>query len=187
MNRWRIAPFFLSVLFFMPTFGAGVMAQDVKLGYVFSDEIREKVSIFQQNQKRFESEAQRLQDDLRNLDGEIKRLRTELETQSVWISDERKTEVQTEIEEKVTERDQMARDIYRPQGRIDQLREQLTGPVVARMLEVIKQIGSDEGYTMIIDLSPGVVLYYEGLANLTQRVIDELNSSFAAETSETTP
>jgi outer membrane protein len=187
MNRWKTAPLFLAVLFFMPIFSTHLNAQEVKIGYVFSDEIREKVGFFQQNQKRFEEEALRLQDDLRNLDQEIKQLQTELETQSVWISDDRKTELQTQIQEKVSERDIMARDIYRPQGRIDQLRQQLTGPVVARMLEIIKQIGSDESYTMIIDLSPGVVLYYEGLANLTQRVIDDLNSAFAAETTETTP
>ena len=187
MKRWTSAPLLIPVLFFALGLNSTAISQDMKIGYVFTDEIREKVSIFQENQGRFEEEASRLRDDVRNVDQEIKRLKTELTTQSVWISDERKQELESTIQERVEARDELARNIFEPDGRIDQLRQQLTGPVVARMLEVIQTIGKNDEYTMIIDLSPGVVLYYEGLANLTDIVVQELNKAFAAETTEPSP
>ena len=66
MNQHGLTRLALPVLFFMSAFVGAAGAQEVKIGYVFTDEIREKASIFQRNQKRFEEQAQRLQDDIRN-------------------------------------------------------------------------------------------------------------------------
>ena len=79
------------------------------------------------------------------------------------------------ITAKQTEYEGFVQTIFGPEGRVAEKNSELVRPIVDKINLVLKQIGDDEGYTMVFDASIGGIVYAADGIDLTDRVLEELN------------
>ncbi|HNQ44466.1 MAG TPA: OmpH family outer membrane protein, partial [Candidatus Cloacimonadota bacterium] len=60
-------------------------------------------------------------------------------------------------------------------GRAEQRYRELIDPLTNKIHDIITRIAEDEKYTMILDVSMGVILYATPTIDITEQVLQELN------------
>jgi outer membrane protein len=105
---------------------------------------------------------------------EIEDLQNELRTKENILSQERKDALSATINEKLAELREFAKEADdKLQGSMDQR----TRAIIQEVRKIVEQIATADGYSVVFDKT--VVLYVAPAFDLTQRVLDELNRSYA--------
>ena len=107
----------------------------------------------------------------------LKRLQEQYESQSLLLSDAKKREKEQEIQNLIMKLRQFQQQKYDPQtGEIYKKQAELLQPVYDKINAVIKKIGEDEKYDLVLDTASGNILYVgDAIKDLTDRVLEELN------------
>ena len=147
---------------------------EVKIGYVDSNEIMINFEEVRQVQVDLEKEQRRLEGDFNNLVNRLDSLKHDYERQRLLMSETRRNEKENEITnmEKSVQKFQL--DKFGPEGEIYKKQNQLLKPVLGKIDAAIQQVGRDRGYDYILDAMSGALLYALDSHNLTEDVMDEL-------------
>jgi outer membrane protein len=125
---------------------------------------REAQQEFEREMERFRNEMERMGTDLDQL---ISRYQQQRQTLSPEARDRREEEIrrkETEYQQRVDEMEQQA----------VQKREELVGPILARMSEAIEEIRNEGGYTMIFDVASQAIVAADPELDLTDEVIRQV-------------
>ena len=186
-NRSLILLFFCLCLV-MGLGGEGAKAAlDVKIGYV------NFLRIFHEYEKTKELEAkltmeneadQKMLSERRQMiEKEIDRLKEELETQALMLSESAKEEKQADMERRIEELDDFS--AYIEQRMIDRearYTDEILKDLELRLSSVIKSVAEKEGYRFVFDSR---VLFYfspEKEFDLTDKVLAQLNEEYKLKT-----
>jgi len=164
---------FVIVLFFaIPGFG-----QKLKLGYVHSQKVLASFKDAIDVNKKIEEIDRQFQAEGRDLQENLKKLQDQYESQSLLLSDTKKREKEQEIQNLAMKLQQFQQQKYNPQtGEIYKKQAELLQPVYDKINAVIKKIGDDEKFDLILDTSSGNILHVSSaIKDLTDRVVEELN------------
>jgi outer membrane protein len=93
------------------------------------------------------------------------------------LSDARRKEKQDELNAKFTELGQFEREIWGPNGKVAQMNEQLTRPIITKIKEVVEKIAAAEAFSIIFDAADGNLVFGEPALDLTDRILAELNAT----------
>lgn len=161
---------------------APAQAQVIKIGYIDSIRIFENYSFARETQERFgrEIEAWRQESDDRLQ--AIEEQRAELKEQSLVLSEERRLELENELQRSLTEYDQFVQAFWGPNGKAASMNQQLTAEVIQKVRDVVEQIALDEAYDLVLDAADGNVIFAVKTLDLTDRVLDILNEEAAGST-----
>jgi len=118
---------------------------------------------------------------------EIRDMYNALEEQRAMLSEEAFDRRLSEIRQKEAEYQQFLQEVFAPGGKLEQLYSEVMDPFIRRVKEITQRIAQEEGYTVILDLASGMVLYYDEKDDLTQKVLNELNAEFIQAEIDTTP
>jgi outer membrane protein len=118
---------------------------------------------------------------------EIDRLVSELRSQSLMLSDEKRKEKEAEIEARQREYQVFIEDIFGPEGRAARKEAELWQPVFDKVNEILDRIGSQQDYTMIFDSASGALVYADRATDITDEVLEELNKGTIGIGEEPTP
>ncbi len=150
-----------------------VMAQ--KFGYVQSQKILAQYQEYVDAQNKlneirngYDSEYQKMLKDYQDMLQEI-------DSQSLLLSPEKKQEKMQAAQEKAASIEKFKYDKLGPQGEFYQKSMELTKPIIDKINALIAKVGKDEGYDYIFDASSGALVYAAPEADLTDRVLEELN------------
>jgi Skp family chaperone for outer membrane proteins len=159
---------------------APAQAQVVKIGYIDSIRIFESYSFARETQDRFgrEIEAWRRESDDRLQ--AIEEQRAELKEQSLVLSEERRLELENQLQRSLTEYEQFVQAFWGPNGKAASMNQQLTAEVIQKVRDVVEQIALDEAYDLVLDAADGNVIFAVKTLDLTDRVLDILNEEAAA-------
>ncbi|MCB5259842.1 MAG: OmpH family outer membrane protein [Candidatus Cloacimonetes bacterium] len=165
----------LSILILALLSIAAIYAQNAKLGYVNTDQI-----LFDSNEaaeiaRLFQLDRQNWSNQIRSLDEEIKQMERDFEIRRLSISEASKRELQGQIDSKKEEAGRLLEEYFGENGRAEQRYRELIEPLTKKIHDIITKIAEDEKYTMILDVSMGVVLYASPAIDLTDQVLQELN------------
>ena len=161
--------------------GANPVAAQLKLGYIDSQKILEKYKEAQDAQKQLQELNKRWEDEAKNMQQELQTKLEDLESQALLLSDERKKEKETELQNLQIRLQQFQQEKWGAQGEVYSKRAELMQPVIDKINTVIKKIGTDEKYDYIFDVVNGNILHVSASQpDLTDRVLEELNKSVAA-------
>lgn len=164
-------------------FGLGPATAQLKMGYVNSNKILEKYKEAIDVRKQLADLNEQWKQEARDKEKNIQGLQEQLESQSLLLSEERKTAKQQEIQNLYLEYQQFLQDKWNPQGGEAVKKEvELIQPVYDKINAAIKKIGDAEGFSYIFDVVAGNVLY-AGVdqIDLTDRLIEELNKNLGGE------
>ena len=167
--------------------GANSASAQLKLGYIDSQKILEKYKEAQDAQKQLQELNRRWEDEAKNMQQDLQNKLEELESQALLLSDERKKEKETELQNLNIRLQQFQQEKWGNQGEVFTKRAELMQPVIDKINTVIKKIGADEKFDYIFDVVNGNILHVSALQpDLTDKVLEELNKTVAAKPASTT-
>ena len=172
-NLTKAALIFCIILFFaIPGFGQGL-----KIGYVHSQKVLASFKDALDVNKKIEEIDRQYQAEGREMQDNLKKLQDQYESQSLLLSDAKKREKEQEIQNLIMKLQQFQQQKYNPQtGEIYKKQAELLQPVYDKINVVIKKIGEDEKYDLILDTASGNILHVsDAIKDLTDRVLEELN------------
>lgn len=162
----------LVLLVAAPGFG-----QKMKIGFVHSQKLLTTFQDALDANKKLEEIDRQWKTEGMEMQKEIERLNDQFETQSLLLSEAKKKEKQQEIQNLYMKIQNFQQEKYNPQtGEIYRKQAELMQPVYDKINDVIKKIGEDEKYDLILDTAAGNILHVsEAITDLTERVLEELN------------
>ena len=122
--------------------------------------------------------VERLRDELKQMDDELRQMQEKLDKQRLFLDNEQK-ELQMRNEIRLKQ-EEMSAQAGRGQEAIDEKRKELGEPIIREIEELIKKIGREEGFSMILEKGL-VTLYVDPKYDLTDRVLKTLNDNYDKE------
>lgn len=154
----------------------GAARGEVRIAYVNSETILEQSKEAQNALAGFTRDVEgwnkEAQDRRKGLDD----LTRELAQQAPMLSDERRRELEQDLQRKLTEYDQFIQSIWGPNGLVVKRNEEVLRPIVTKIQLELQTIGAEEGYDIVFDAADSNVLYADPALDLTARIIEKLNS-----------
>ncbi|MGH7493302.1 MAG: OmpH family outer membrane protein [bacterium] len=178
-------------LFGMGVISAALMAfayptaAQIKIGYVDSQKILESYKEAQDAQKQLAEVNKGWEDEARNMQRELQTKQDELESQALLLSDEKRKEKETDLQNLYLRFQQFQQEKWGQQGEAYKKQNELMKPIIEKVQTVIKKLGADEKYDYIFDTIAGNIVYAgTGQPDLTAKVIEELNKAAGATTTK---
>lgn len=163
------------------------VSAQLKVGYIDSQKILESYKESQDAQKQLASLNEQWQQEAKNMEQDLREKQDQLESQSLLLSEEKKTEKAQEIQNLYIRFQQFQQEKWGPQGEVYNKQKELMQPVLDKINASIRRIGAEDKFDYIFDVVAGNILYAsDDQPDLTQRVLDELNKGLAA-AGKTTP
>jgi len=166
------------VLFFLMISGI-LLGGTIKIGYVDSNRILAEYKGTKDLEAQYNKVIQEWQKKAEDMKKDILDMQSELQSQSLLLSDDAKMRKMEELQTKQQKYEQFLQDIWGPNGKAKQKNEEIMKPLIEKINTILQKIGKDKGYTIIFDIAGGSVVYTEEGLDLTDKVLEELNKEFA--------
>ena len=160
------------IIFFL-SFGS-ILFAELKIGYIDSNAIMGSFEEVKQVQVDLEKEQRRLENELNNLMTRLDSLNQDYERQRLLMSETRRKEKENDLRKLEENIQKFQMEKFGPEGEIYRKQNQLLKPVLAKIDEAIKMVGSEQGYDFILDAMSGALLYALDSHNLTEDVLEQL-------------
>lgn len=102
----------------------------------------------------------------------IEKLKNEIDKQSSVLSADARKSKEDELEKMIRDYQRMVSD---SQNEVKKKEGELTGDIIKELREIIEKIGSEEGYTVILEGSEGQILFAKKDIDLTDVVLKKHN------------
>ena len=149
---------------------------ELKIGFIDSDQIFANYQKTKEAQASFEREVLDLSKTAREKKDEIDTMQRKLEQQGPMLSEAKRDEQNRILSQKVGEYEKFVQEQWGPGGRISRLNEEYLKPIIDRVHAIVASIGTDEGFSLILDAADGNVVYGDKSLDLTDRVLSELRT-----------
>jgi outer membrane protein len=156
-----------------------VRAQTLKVGFMDSDRIFAEYPKTKEVQEAFNREVQDLSKAARDKKVEIDELQRKLDQQSPMLSDAKKDEQNQLLQKKIGEYEAFVQANWGPSGKISKLNEEYLRPIVDRVHNIVTIIGTEDGYSLILDAADGNIVFGDKQLDLTDRVLSLLKTEDA--------
>jgi len=148
-------------------FASAGLAQ-MKVGVINSQDVLEKSSEGKRIMARLQEADKQNQAKVSNLDDQIRKLQTELNTQRITMTEEAIMAKTADLDRKNTERKRMAEDAY---SSMNDLTQRLFKKLQDELIPVVEQIGKERGLDIVFDLGRSGAVYWSPAIELTVEVI----------------
>jgi outer membrane protein len=146
------------------------------IAYIDSERIRSEYEGARDIQSQLEASVTDWRTQAREMEGEIDGMISEYQSQKLLLSDQAVREKEIAIQEKQRALDKFLNDVWGVGGLAVQREAELWQPVIERINTILRQIGSEGEYAMIFDAATTGIVYAAPGIDLTQEVIDQLNT-----------
>ncbi len=159
----------LVVLLFCPIILNAEMV--LKIAYVDTQRVLEECSSGKEAKKSLEKYVKDEQVKIDNRESEIKKLQKELE-ENIMLSEEGKKEKESLINQKFKDYQELAGVAKK---KLDDMQKDLLKPIIKEINDIIKKIGTEEGYSVIFEKNYSYLLYYSQDLDLTDKIIKRID------------
>lgn len=160
-------------------------AQAFKVAYINTDKVIAECNDTKEIQRVFTAERQNWEAQIKDLDDTAKQLEADFDKKKLTMTQSGKTEAQAKIDAKKAERDRLVDEFFGENGTAKQRYQELIEPVTKKINSIIERLAVDENYSLILDVSTGVVLYAKQNMDITDQVIAEMNKGLESTTGST--
>jgi len=161
----------------LPTLGS---AADLKIGFIDSERIFAEYPGTQEAQRSFNREVQDLTKTAKEKKAEIDDLQRKLDAQGPMLSEAKRDEQNQVLQKKIGDYDAFVQKNWGPQGEVSKMNERFLKPIVDRVHKIVTAIGTDEGYSLVLDAADGNIIFGDKTLDLTDRVLDSLKKEDAS-------
>ena len=161
----------------LPALGS---AADLKIGFIDSERIFAEYPGTQEAQRSFNREVQDLTKTAKEKKAEIDDLQRKLDAQGPMLSEAKRDEQNQALQKKIADYEAFVQKNWGPQGEVSKMNERFLKPIVDRVHKIVTTIGTDEGYTLVLDAADGNIIFGDKTLDLTDRVLDSLKKEDAS-------
>ncbi len=151
-------------------------ADEIRIAHVDSKLIFEGYKGTRKAQEEYDRQVAKWEQQASLLQKEVSSIKERIDKQSLMLSEEKKRELEAEYARKETELKSFIERIYGREGELLGENEKVSKPIVQLIRKAVDEIALSEGYDMVLDRATGSVLFWKKEHDLTQKVIDYLNS-----------
>ncbi|HHN64278.1 MAG TPA: OmpH family outer membrane protein [Nitrospirae bacterium] len=160
------------VFFLILLFQGVVYAVDVKIGYVDLQKALNESEGGKRAKSSLEEIIKAKQKVIDERGAEIEKLKSEIDKQASLLSPEALKKKQDELDRKIREYKRFVQD---SQEEVKKKEAELTNEILKDLVKVVKKIGKEEKYTIILEKAEGLILYADNAIDLTDKVIKRYN------------
>lgn len=102
-------------------------------------------------------------------------------SRTLMMSPERRREREALLEEKRAELEQFLSSTFGPGGLAERRNEELVTPIVDEINEAVRELGTENGYELVLDTAGGFVVYADESLDITDLVITRMSTGGAAD------
>jgi len=165
----------LVVICFTLSLGVAAIAADgTKLGYVDLQKALNSAEAGKAARENLTGKAKELQDKISAKEAAVKKLKDELEKQSVLLSESARSVKEKDYQQKFKELQRFAKDA---QDELQAKDEELTNVIGQEIVRLAQEFGRKNGYSFIFVKNDALVLYAEEKADLTDEIVKLHNAS----------
>jgi outer membrane protein len=154
-----------------------LLAQEVKIGYIDSIKIFAEFKETQEAEQLYKKEVDVWKAQAASMEQAIVKLQDELKAQSLMLSEEKQKEKKLELDQKMQEYQTFMQDTFGEDGLAARRNKELTQPIVDRINDILERLGDEEGYSVIFDVANANIVWANKALDLTDRVLQELNTA----------
>ena len=110
------------------------------------------------------------------METELARMREEIQSQSLMLSTEKLEEKKLLFDQKMKDYQKYMQDIFGETGEAANRNKELTEPIVEKINGVIEKVAEEEGFTLVLDSSQGVIVYADKEIYITDGIIERLDA-----------
>jgi outer membrane protein len=147
-----------------------------KIAYVNSEQIRTEYKGAKDIDGQLEASVADWRSKAREMEKEIDTLAAELQNQRLLLSDDAAKAKEQAIRDKQAAFESYLNDVWGVSGLAARREAELWQPVFDQATAIIEEIGAEGGYVMILDAAQMGIVYAAPSTDLTQQVLDRLNS-----------
>lgn len=145
-----------------------VWAAEVKIGYVDLQKALNMSEAGKVAKDKIAKKVKEYEGTIESRQQELKKLKDELDKQSLLLSGEARDAKERDYQQKLKEFQRFTKDI---QEELQQRDADFTRQILEQLFKVIKDIGKKEGYTVILEQSESSILYADERIDLTDHLI----------------
>jgi outer membrane protein len=149
---------------------------ELKMGYINSAVILAEYEGTKVAEQKMQKEYAKWEQEATERQKEMQTLKDQMEKQSLLLSDERKKEIQAQLETKMADYQKFLGEKFGQQGEYGKKYEELTKPIVERINKIIEQIAKTDNYDFIFDVQNGGLIWAKQAYDLTSRVLQVLSA-----------
>jgi outer membrane protein len=151
------------------------MSAELKIGYIDLQKALTLSEAGKSAKARMGAEAQGYDAPLEARQKDLKKLKEELEKQSLVLSEEARAAKERDYQQKVKEWQRFTKDI---QEELQQKEADYIRQILAELETIIKAMGKSEGYTLILEQAENFILYSDERIDLTEKVIKAYDAQY---------
>jgi outer membrane protein len=164
----------LLIIGFVLVMAMGVMAEDVKIGYVDSQRIFAEFQEYQDAQAKFDKDVEAWNAQADEMKTEVDNLTQELQNQSLILSPEKKKEREDYLKAKQDTLKQFLDATFGTDGKAERRMAELSKPIRDKVLEAIESLAIKNDYSIIFDAGTVNIAYAKKSLDITDDVLAEL-------------
>lgn len=143
-------------------------ATDLKIAYVDIQKAVNESNAGKDAKKAITKEVEKFQRQIADKQKELQTLKESLEKQAPMLTPDARATREKEYQNKLREFQRWGED---NQNEINQKRVEMERNISIALIKVIQKVGTDEGYTLILEKNENIVLFASKAIDITDRVI----------------
>lgn len=157
---------------------ASIIAKDVKIGYIDSDQIYQNYQETVSAKNALDKEVAKFRKSAESLKTRADSAESEFESQKLMLSEVGRATKSSEIEQLRNEYNSYVESVWGKGGKIEMKNRELLTPIVTKINEAVNKIAKEDGYTIVLDAADAKIVYADVGLDLTDRVLEELNKEY---------
>jgi len=177
MHKSLTAGAFGGFLFVLVAGALMIPRQDqLQLGFIDSQAVIGAYPGTAEAQATFTAENDAWQRQATDMQDEIDRLNQELERQSMAMTQERRTQLTAELQQKAMAYQSFIDEVWGQTGRAYQRNQELMRPIIDMVNALLEKVGQEEKFDYIFDAASGGIVYADPKYDLTPRIIEMMGT-----------
>ena len=181
MSRITRVNMIILFIFLLQFVSSGSVFAELKIGYIRPTYVLENYEPYKEAQRQL-MEFQKAEDEKLQKEGEKLRLNVEdAQKKALLMSEEMVNQTREELARQKEALDKTYDDLYKPGGTFEKKQEELIGPIIDKINEVLVRVGKDEGYDYIVDADKGGVLFADEQHDISEQILEEIEKGISSQ------
>ena len=156
--------------------GASPALAELKIGYIDSEVLREKMPEFKTMERTLQRLEQQYQQEVTERQSRLVKLQEDFRRQELLMSEAKKAEMQAQFEESVQQLQEFTQEKLGPNGELFRKNVELSSPIFEQVNAALTELAEEEGFDFILDVAGnGVIVYADPERyNVTEKLLERL-------------
>jgi outer membrane protein len=158
--------------------GASTASAEVKLGYIDSEVLKQRLPEFKEAQRKLDQLRQEFEREAKDREVKLMKMEEDFRKQELLMSEARKAELQSDFNAKVRELQEYTQQKFGPEGELMKKNMELSAPIFEKINEALQELAAEDGFDFVFDAAaPGTGLVYaHERFDITEQLLERLES-----------